>query len=178
MAKPVAKSFFSCALLVGIVAFVLDALTKYLVASNLPIMNGGDLWYPYGGIGVFEDFFGIEFSIVHAINRGAAWGIFSDHQSYLLVGRIVLIAGVWIYALFFNKERRYAIPLALIISGAVANICDYFIYGHVIDMFHFVFWGYDYPVFNVADTAICIGVFWLVIASWFSEETKKKRGKR
>ena len=49
--------------------------------------------------------------------------------------------------------------------GALCNILDYFFYGHVIDMLHFVFWGYDYPVFNVADSFICIGVFWLFFAS-------------
>ncbi|MEM1283417.1 MAG: signal peptidase II, partial [Chlamydiota bacterium] len=123
-----------------------------------------NMWFPFGGIAVFKNFFGVDFSIVHAINRGAAWGILSQYQQFLLVGRIILIVMVVVYALFFNSNRSYDMPLALIITGASANVLDYFLYGHVVDMFYFIFWGYHYPVFNVADSAICIGVAWLILA--------------
>lgn len=120
------------------------------------------LWYPYGGVGVFKNFFGIEFSLSHQINHGAAWGVLADYQVPLLYLRIALISLLFFYALFLNKHPERNIPLALIIAGATGNVIDYFVYGHVVDMFHFVLWGYDFPVFNLADSAIFIGVAYLL----------------
>lgn len=152
------------AIALAIIIFLIDFGTKYYVSHFLPQMGPQNMWFPYGGIPVFKNFLGIDFSIVHAINKGAAWGILSQYQHFLLVGRIVLIIAVAIYALFLNKNRSYDLPLALIITGATANVLDYFIYGHVVDMFYFILWGYHYPVFNIADSAICIGVAWLIFA--------------
>lgn len=161
MVKKMRNSYVAAAL--GLFVFIADLITKYVTQSTLPLMRGG---YPYGGIPVFKDFLGIEFSIVHATNRGAAWGMFADYQGSLIILRLFLVAALVAYVLFFNKNSRYTIPLTLITVGALCNILDYFLYGHVIDMFHFVLWGYDFPVFNVADSAICIGVCWLFLVSW------------
>lgn len=152
------------AITLGFFVFVADFLTKFLTQAHIPLMYGNQ--FPYGGIGVFKNFLGIEFSIVHAINRGAAWGLFSDYQFYLIVLRIVLIFSLIIYLIFYNKHSKWVIPMTLISAGALGNILDYFLYGHVIDMFHFILWGYDFPVFNVADSFICIGIFSLMLTSW------------
>jgi signal peptidase II len=148
---------------VGFFVFLADCLSKFLTYHHLPLMHGS--WYPYGGIGIFKNFLGIEFSISHQINRGAAWGILAEYQVSLLYLRIVLILALLIYLLFFNKNRSWEIPFALILAGAFGNVLDYFLYGHVVDMLHFILWGYDFPVFNLADTAIFIGISWLFIIS-------------
>ncbi|NGX57972.1 MAG: Lipoprotein signal peptidase [Chlamydiae bacterium] len=152
--------------LVGCCILLLDILTKYLVYHDIPPITQNLWFYPYGGIPVFENFLGIEFSIVHATNRGAAWGALADFQTSLLVLRIVLIALLTGYLLFFNQRKAYVIPICLLITGAVGNVIDYFKYGVVIDMFKFVLWGYHYPIFNVADCAITIGIFWIIMASF------------
>jgi signal peptidase II len=54
----------------------------------------------------------------------------------------------------------------LIATGAIGNILDYFIYGHVVDVFYFVFWGYSFPVFNVADSIIFCGIVVLFLQSF------------
>ena len=154
------------AVLVGAFILVVDIITKYLTHLYLPLRNWTTLWYPYGGIGVFQDIAGVEFSVIHATNKGAAWGILSDFQDYLLIFRIVLICCLIAYVLFFNKNHRWLIPLAMIIAGALGNVFDFFLYGHVVDMLHFVLWGYDFPVFNVADSAIFLGICALFIMSW------------
>ncbi len=164
--------FFASVLALAILC--VDAVTKYFTHLYLPVMKYPWTSYPYGGIPVFKDFFGIEFSISHQINKGAAWGMFPDYQMALLYVRIAFIVGLLLYFLFFNRDRRLNIPFALIIAGAVGNVVDYFIYGHVVDMFHAVLWGYDFPVFNVADSAICIGVLWLFIASCFESKQEKE----
>lgn len=152
--------------ILGCLIFVLDLATKFFTQKYLPLSYYHAYTYPYEGIGVFRNFMGIEFSINHAINRGAAWGILAEFQTYLLVVRILFVAALFIYLLFFNKFKNKQIPLTLILAGALGNICDYFFYGHVIDMFHFILWGYDYPIFNVADAAIFIGVVWLFLLSF------------
>lgn len=158
--------------ILGFSLFLIDFLTKFYTQKWIPLIRGQS--YPYGGIKVFGDFLGVEFSIVHATNKGAAWGLFSDFQFYLICLRIILIVALIIHIFYYNKQESSIIPLTLIVFGAFGNIVDYFLYGHVIDMLHFVLWGYDFPVFNVADSAICIGIFLLLMASWFTKSEKEK----
>lgn len=153
-------------IIIGLILFF-DQLTKYWVYINIPHAEYGYHYYPYGGIGVFKNFFGIEFSINHMTNKGAAWGFLGDYQLPLIVLRFILIVGTFIFLFFFNKHTSWQIPLLLIAGGAIGNVIDFFVYGHVVDMFHFVLWGYDFPVFNVADSAISIGIISLFILSWF-----------
>ena len=159
---------------IAIVCLVLaaDIASKYWVHFNLPLMFSYP-HYPYGGIGVFKNWGGIEFSISHLTNRGAAWGTLSGYQGTLVGVRIVLIAGLILYAALWNKRPSWRIPLALIIAGAIGNVVDYFVYGHVVDMFHFILWGYDFPVFNVADSAVTVGVFWLILLTSFQHQEDK-----
>lgn len=128
------------------------------------------LLYPYGGIAIFKDFFGVQFSIIHETNQGAAWGSFADYAPYLLVIRVGLIVILSVYLLFISKNPSIQFPLSLIIAGAIGNVLDILWYSHVIDMFYFKFGSYSYPVFNIADSVIFIGVFWLVIQSFFQKK--------
>lgn len=159
------------ALFFGILLLVVDLITKGLVQEHIPRMNSRS--YPYGGIGVFQNFFGIEFSIVHETNTGAAWGVFAAFPDYLLALRMILICGMILYLAFFNTRTTWEVPFALIIAGALGNMLDYFIYGHVIDMFRFIFWGHDYAIFNLADAAIFVGIVWLFVLSWLEKDVAK-----
>ena len=134
----------------------IDFISKYWIQSNLPL---------HWQIPVLS-WGGIDFLITFATNKGAAWGIFSNYQTYLFAFRIALVTGLIIYTLFYNTTPAFRWPFMLIIAGAVGNIVDFFVYGHVVDMFQFFFWGYSYPVFNVADSSIFIGVAWLFLLSW------------
>jgi len=157
----------------GLALFLTDFITKQYVFNHIPL-GYSSYSYPFGGIPVFHNFLGIDFSLNHAANKGAAWGAFADFQLYLLALRIILIISMIIYVAFFNKRSAWQIPLVLIIAGALGNVVDYFIYGHVIDMFHFILWGYDYPVFNIADATIFIGISWLLIGSWGNKAAYEK----
>ncbi|MBI5274101.1 MAG: signal peptidase II [Chlamydiales bacterium] len=142
---------------------LIDVITKFSAKEFLPAMDWLHPSYPYGGIGIFEDFFGINFSLNYVENRGTAWGLFSSYFDSLLIGRTVLILFLCIYLVFVNKDKSKQVPLVMIIAGAVGNIIDCFVYEYVVDMIHFNFWGYSYPVFNVADASICLGAFILMI---------------
>ena len=121
--------------------------------------------YPFGGIRVFQDFLGVDFSLNYVENKGAAWGIFSSFQNYLLYLRIGIILVLITYLVMGKKSFFRKLAFALIVTGAIGNVIDYFVYGHVVDMFYFRFWGYSYPVFNVADSSIFIGICLLFIDS-------------
>lgn len=150
----------------GLFVLGLDQLSKAFVDRYLPILDAFLYWYPYGGIGVFKDFMGIEFSINHMTNTGAAWGVLSHYQLPLIILRMGLIVGLLIYLFYFHPPLLWQVPLMLVLVGAIGNVLDFFIYGHVVDMFHFVFWGIDFPIFNVADSAISIGIGALFLFNW------------
>lgn len=155
--------------------FLCDAYTKYLVATNLPNMYYASPFYPYGGIGVFQNFLGIDFCINYVSNHGGAWGLFAAFPVALLIGRICIILAAFVYAAFVNKQPRRDLPFLLILTGASCNIFDCFVYGAVIDMFHFVLWGYSFPVFNVADMMIFFGVATLLIQSLLEKVKTRER---
>ena len=159
--------------IVFFILIALDILVKSYVYHNIPKMSFMHPFFPYGGIGVFKDFFGVSFSIVYVENTGAAWGLFSKYPTLLFVIRSIIVMGLVIYLGFFNKDGRKDMPLVLIITGAMGNIIDFIFYKKVIDMFHFNFWGYSYPIFNLADSMITIGIIWLFFR-FFKKDKKKK----
>lgn len=145
--------------------FALDYISKQWTIAHIHLMSWMDPVYPYGGIGIFRDFLGIDFSLNYVRNTGGAWGLFADFQVPLLIARIGLIVSLMIYLFFLIKHSQYVISLTMVIAGALCNIFDMFAYGFVIDMLHFRFWGYDFPVFNCADSSICMGVGLLLFQS-------------
>lgn len=161
----------SCWLWMGLIVLIVDQLTKGFVYSFLPVIDSTFYWYPYGGVGVFQNLGGIEFSINHMTNAGAAWGVLANHQLPLIILRVALIVGLCIYLFYYNRDASWQFPLVLIIAGALGNVLDFFIYGHVVDMFHFVLWGYDFPVFNIADSAISLGICSIFLISWLKPKT-------
>ncbi len=153
-------------LLFCITLLLLDVATKAYVHSHVPFLGWGSSQYPYGGIGVFQGVCGgIDFSINHVLNRGAVWGVLSAYHTLLLAIRLVLIAALVGYLALWNQVSARRLPLSLVIVGALGNVLDFFLYGHVIDFLHLRFWGYSYPLFNVADSAIFCGVAWLILQS-------------
>ncbi len=165
------RKSFSWGIFFAFLVITMDLISKSYVYREIPLITHSSWHYPYGGIGIFQNFLGVSFSIVHATNKGAAWGSLSDFQIPLLILRIGLVAGLLGYLIFFNKNRKYIVPFCLLIAGAFGNVIDYFLYGVVIDMFKFVLWGYHYPIFNIADSAITIGIGWMIVASFFQHDT-------
>ncbi len=160
-----------CWVLIVIASAVLglDIMLKAYTHHNIPVMSILFPMFPYGGVPIFQDWHGIDFSINHVINYGAAWGVLGGYGKWLLVLRISMILCMAYYLFFYNKKSENKLPLTLILTGACANVIDYFIYGHVVDMFHFNFWGYSFAIFNIADAAICLGVFFMILFPWLAK---------
>ncbi|MGM5488003.1 MAG: signal peptidase II [Nanobdellota archaeon] len=122
------KKFYGLAALIVLI----DQLTKHLVDQfvSVPVDLG-------------------LFSIILVKNTGAGFGILQG-QRILLV--LITIAVIFVLAYYLNTAKEYG--LAVILGGAVGNLIDRIFLGHVIDFISFGFW----PAFNIADTAITIGV--------------------
>lgn len=127
----------------GIVAFW-DLILKFLSdGKSLPAING-------------------IFNIYSTHNTGGAWSIFSNSTIFLIVVTIIFIVAIIIFNYNLNKKNYfYAISMGLLLSGAVCNLFDRIKYGYVRDFINLEF--INFPVFNIADIAITVGVILLVI---------------
>lgn len=109
-------------------------------------------------------------------NSGAAWGIFAGRMSFFYVVTIIAIAAM-LYLMFQERKNSKILMLAysFILAGAVGNFIDRIRLGYVIDMFRLEF--IDFPIFNVADICLTIGVLILFVYLLFVEGKKENSGK-
>ena len=128
----------------------IDLLTKLLV-ENLMSLSQSVVIIP----GVVN--------LTYIRNRGAAFGMLSEHRWVFMVISTIAIIGIAIYLFRFCKERMLLkVGLALIISGGIGNMIDRIFYGYVIDMIDFhLIWKW---IFNVADSLVCIGAGLVMLA--------------
>ncbi|MBV6321335.1 signal peptidase II [Duganella violaceipulchra] len=102
------------------------------------------------------------FNLVLAYNKGAAFSFLSNSggwQRYFFTA-IALGAAAWIIVLLkkHGSQRMFSWALSLILGGAIGNVIDRVLYGHVVDFLDFHWSGFGhFPAFNIADSAICIG---------------------
>ena len=142
----------------AVVCFALDQATKTLIAARLPYGS-------YGPGAHFEIFPGL-LNIVHVGNTGAAWSMFSGMSVWLAL----LAFGTLVAIFFWRRELGLHHPavqpaFGLLCGGILGNLVDRLRHGHVIDFLDFHFGAYTYPTFNVADSAIFVGVFWYMLWS-------------
>ena len=138
-------------LTVSALVVLFDALTKWLVAMRIDL---------HDSITIIPNLF----QIVHVRNSGAAFGIGANAESQLVplvlnIGAIAVFCVVVVYALRASlNDRVLQIGLHLILGGAVGNLVDRFRFGYVVDFLDFYVRDHHWPAFNVADSAICIGI--------------------
>ena len=101
----------------------------------------------------------IDFILVY--NKGVAFSMFAFLQEWLKYIQIVIVFGVFGYV-YYLKKLCFALPVGLMLGGAVSNIYDRFIHGGVVDM---VYWhcGFNFAVFNFADVMIDVAVAWILV---------------
>lgn len=134
--------------------FGLDALSKRWALERLGA----------SGQPIFKNFLGIDFSLDLAFNTGIAWGSFTGYPGFWFALRALVILGLIYYTVRIHRKKpKEAFCLSLILAGAIGNALDYLLYGKVVDFFHFTFWGWSFPIFNFADSAITLGVLCLLL---------------
>ncbi|MDP3581967.1 MAG: signal peptidase II [Ignavibacteria bacterium] len=180
-------------LYISLIIIILDQLTKFLVkGGTIPLLNLHVQGMDYGSsINVFGDFFKITF----VENPGLAFGIDVNETSKLFLSLFSLVASIGIlYYIYKSKEQKLIVRIALafILGGAVGNLIDRMFYGvfygyapvfygKVVDFFNadffdFTIFGrtYDrFPIFNIADSSVTIGVILLIL---FHKSVEEKKG--
>jgi signal peptidase II len=142
---------------IALLIAVADQFTKWLVARFIE---------PGEPITVVDGFF----RLVHWTNRGAAWGIFQDYNMMLVGVSLLTILALYLFRHSLQIHRPAgAVALGLIAGGIIGNVTDRVRLGHVVDFLDFYVGKYHWPAFNVADSAICVGVGLYIIVSWRAE---------
>lgn len=103
-------------------------------------------------------------------NRGISWGILHDsnHQVFALVTAVIVVITVYLAYVGVQQVRagKLGIGYACVVAGSFANLIDRFLYGAVIDFILFSYKGWHFPIFNVADIFIVLGVFLIAWQTW------------
>jgi len=156
--QPAAVSLFrryGLLLLVACVALVADIITKRVVEAEIPLYASVPFIDPY-------------LSWTHTQNTGAAFSLFQNGGAFFIVVAIVVSAVILYYAPRLPEgDWLSRVALGLQLGGAVGNLLDRLRQGYVTDFIHFQIpeIGFDWPVFNIADSAIVVGVIVLIAAS-------------
>ncbi|HDK5687432.1 TPA: signal peptidase II [Staphylococcus pseudintermedius] len=108
-------------------------------------------------------------------NNGAAWGILSGKMTFFyIITIIVLIALIVFYIKEAKNNMLMQIAISLLFSGALGNFIDRVSSGEVVDFIDTVIFGYDFPIFNIADASLTIGVVLLIIVLLKDQNQKGK----
>ena len=154
------KIRYAILLAVSALVLVLDQATKIYIDKSMAL---------HSSITVIENFF----SITYLRNRGAAFGIFANSSFRLPFFILVTTVAVCVIFVVIKRLREdqklAAVSLSLILSGAVGNLIDRVRLGEGIDFLYVHWYEHYWPAFNVADSAICVGVFLLAIDMYREE---------
>ena len=148
--------------LIGLLIVVADQLSKVWIRINLP--EGHSLFQ----VGFFR--------ITHIHNTGAAFGLFRDQSFALTIVAIIAITVILVYTFVGYRHLPWLdslsgkLALGLILGGTVGNLIDRLRFGYVTDFIDFSFW----PAFNIADSAVTVGVTIFVVSLLLLSPTKKQ----
>ncbi|TRM12329.1 lipoprotein signal peptidase [Lentibacillus cibarius] len=148
--------------ILALLVIAIDQLTKWAVVKTMELGEQ---------ITVIGDFF----YLTSHRNSGAAWGILQGQMAFFYIITVIVIIGVIYFMQTYAKDNQLlSIALSLILGGAIGNFIDRLFRNEVVDFFDFIIFGYDYPIFNIADASLVVGVI-LVIISTIIDERKEKR---
>jgi len=137
----------------ALVVFVFDQITKLWAAkfSGFPL----NFYPPWGGHEVIPGFF----NLVYVRNPGAAWGVLAGHVELLAVFALFALGGIFFFRHTLGLRSRFMqVSFGLLVGGIAGNLLDRLLFGYVVDFIDVVLpWGYRWPTFNIADSAIVIG---------------------
>jgi len=154
--------------LIALSVVVLDRLAKLAVELRIPL---------HDGIQIIPGFF----RLTHLENRGAAFGLFADSPSEWKLAILVLFSVIALVVVStLLKEQPFSLSttgvgLALILGGAIGNLWDRLAAGHVTDFLLFYVGTYQWPAFNVADSAIVVGAGLLVYEIVFTKSSAQEK---
>ncbi|KGX93243.1 peptidase A8 [Pontibacillus halophilus JSM 076056 = DSM 19796] len=143
---------------------VLDQVTKWLVVKEMEL---------YESIPVIENFL----YLTSHRNKGAAWGILEGQMWFFYLVTVAVVAAVIYYLQTQGKKfPLLGVALAFILGGAIGNFIDRLFRKEVVDFADVLIGSYDFPIFNVADSSLFVGVVLVFIATIIDE--RRQKGKK
>ena len=139
-------------IIISLVVIVIDFITKLLVSKTLVFDKS---------ITIIPNFL----YLTYTKNYGGAWSILASSTLVITIISFIIIISI-IYYLFKNKinKKIEVFGYYLLLGGAIGNLIDRIVYGYVIDFLDFYIFGYDFPIFNIADIGIVSGITLLIIS--------------
>lgn len=145
---------------------LIDQLTKVYIDRSFAL---------YESVEVVPNFF----HITYLRNKGAAFGVLADSAFripfFIAVSLLAVAMILWYFRQLPQDQVGQQLGLSLILGGALGNLIDRIRLGEVIDFLDVHWYRHHWPAFNVADSAICVGVGLLLLCMWRFERREKKR---
>lgn len=149
--------------LVAILIVILDQLSKWWIVQEMAIGER---------IPIIENFL----YITSHRNQGAAWGILQGQMTFFYIVTIIVVIFVVYHIQKYGKENPFfGYTMAIILGGAIGNFIDRLFRKEVVDFIDVYPFGYNFPIFNVADSALTIGVLLMIIYILFIEGKQEKK---
>jgi len=149
---------------ISIIIFLIDQISKSIISTYLKLNES---------ISVIQDFFYIRY----INNYGASWGILENNRTLLVIISLVAIIILLRYMYSFKKTKLNIYGFGFLLGGILGNLSDRLLFGYVKDFLDFIIFNYDYPVFNIADIFIVLGVFMLIISILCGSDTDGSKSK-
>ncbi|HZW68520.1 MAG TPA: signal peptidase II [Pseudogracilibacillus sp.] len=148
--------------IIALFVIIFDQWTKWLVVKNMEL---------YERITLIDNF--LYFTSFR--NKGAAWGILQDQMMFFYIITIIVIVGIIYYLHKYVKDNLFqGIAIAFVLGGAIGNFIDRLLRKEVVDFIDVMIFNYDYPIFNLADSFLVIGVILIFIATIIEESKGRK----
>ena len=149
--------------LIAIIIIIIDQFTKWLVVANMELGES---------IRIIDGFF----YLTSHRNSGAAWGILQGQMLFFYIVTVIFIAvAVYYMQKYARNNKLLGVSLGIILGGAIGNFIDRIFRQEVVDFFNFYIFNYNFPIFNIADSALTIGVILIVIEKLMVERNKKRK---
>ena len=116
--------------------------------------------------------------ITKVYNDGISFSMLTGKRYLIIIISIIILIFLYFYMKKFKENKRNIIAFSLLIGGLLGNLIDRIIHGYVIDFIDFYIFNYNYPIFNIADVCICIGVFILLYSIYLGEDNENSSGRK
>ncbi len=147
-------------LLIVFVTLGLDQWTKWAIVKSIKLNETVEMINHF-------------FYLTYVQNTGAGFSMFAQAGMGFFAVLTLISLVAMVYMFFKTNDSRYQICLSLVFSGAIGNFIDRMSLGYVRDFFSFYIFGYPFPVFNVADICITVGIA-LILISMFIDDKKEQ----
>lgn len=138
--------------IISFICIIIDQMIKFVINNNIDLYDQNT---------IIDNFF----YLTNVRNYGAAWSILTGSRIMLIIVTILIMIGLYYFFIRKEKMKKYEkVIYGVLYGGIIGNLIDRIFRGYVIDYLEFYIFGYNFPVFNLADILIVISMFFIIIS--------------